>query len=124
MLTHVQIVHVPVSDQDRAKGFYVDQLGLSVIADLQMGPHGRWLQVAPSGGATSLALVLGNGEDAPTSATVVLESDDIEADIAVLRERGVDLPEQIEEMPWARAIQFTDPDGNHLTLQTPATAQG
>lgn len=124
MLTHVQIVHVPVSDQDRAKDFYVDQLGLSVIADMQMGPHGRWLQVAPAGAVTSLALVPGTGGGEAGSATVVLESDDFEVDIAVLRERGVDLPEQIEEMPWARAIQFTDPDGNHLALQTPAAAQG
>lgn len=121
MLTQVQLIHVPVTDQDRAKDFYVDRLGLSVIADLQMGPHGRWLQVAPSGVATSLALVPGNGEDA---ATVVFESDDLEGDITALRERGVDLPGQIEDMPWARAIQFTDPDGNHLALQTPATAQG
>lgn len=124
MLTHVQIVHVPVSDQDRAKDFYVDRLGMSVIADMNMGPHGRWLQVAPAGAATSLALVPGDESIALGSATVVFESDDIEADIAELRKRGMDLPDQIEDMPWARAIRFTDPDGNQLALQTPVGAQG
>lgn len=124
MLTHVQVVHVPVSDQDRAKDFYVDRLGMSVIADLHMGPHGRWLQVAPAGAATSLALVPGDGSSAPGSATLVFETDDIEEDVAQLRERGLDLPEQIEDMPWARAIRFTDPDGNNLVLQTPVAGQG
>lgn len=124
MPTHVQIVHVPVSDQDRAKDFYVDRLGMSVIADMTMGPHGRWLQVAPSGAATTIALVPGDDSSTPGSATLVFETTDIEADVAQLRKRGLDLPDEIEDMPWARAIRFTDPDGNNLVLQTPAAAQG
>lgn len=124
MLTHVQIAHVPVSDQDRAKDFYVDRLGLSVVADMQMGPHGRWLQVSPAGAATSLAIVPGDRDTRPGSATVVFESNDIEADAATLRARGVDLPDQVEELPWARAIRFTDPDGNALALQSPAPRRG
>ena len=123
MLTHVQIVHVPVSDQDLARDFYVDKLGLSVIADMQMGPHGRWLQVAPEGAATSLAIVPGDGETQPGSATVVFESNDIDADAQSLRARGVDLPDEVEQMPWATTIRFADPDGNDLALQTPAAAQ-
>ena len=123
MLTHVQIVHVPVSDQDRAREFYVDKLGLSVAADIQMGPHGRWLQVAPEGAATSLAIVPGYGETHPGDATVTFESNNIEADAQALRARGVDLPDQIEQMPWAKAIRFTDPDGNDLALQTPTATQ-
>ncbi|MDS1272345.1 glyoxalase superfamily protein [Lipingzhangella sp. LS1_29] len=124
MLTHVQIIQVPVSDQDRAKDFYVDMLGLSVVADMQMGPHGRWLQVAPAGAATSLAIVPGHTVAPPGSATVVFESDDIEADAQALRARGVDLPEQVEQMPWATTVRFTDPDGNDLALQTPTAAPG
>ena len=121
MLTHIQIVHVPASDQDRAKDFYVERLGLSVVADVPMGPHGRWLQVAPAGAATSLAIIPGGGNTKPGSATVVLESDDIEADVQALRARGVDLPDRLEQMPWgATTIRFADPDGNDLALQTPA----
>lgn len=89
-----------------------------------MEPHGRWLQVAPAGAATSLALVPGDDTNAPGSATLVFETDDIEADVAQLRGRGLDLPDQIEDMPWARAIRFTDPDGNNLVLQTPVAGQG
>ncbi|MEV0675253.1 glyoxalase superfamily protein [Actinosynnema sp. NPDC050436] len=123
MLTHVQVVHIPVSDQDRAKEFYVDRLGLAVVADLPGGPHGRWLQVAPPGAASTLAIVPGSGDNQPGSAAVVFETDDIEADVAALRGRGVDLPEHVEEMWWARSVRFTDPDGNHLALQTRTTAQ-
>lgn len=124
MLTAVQIVHIPVSDQDRAEDFYVNRLGLSVVADVPSGHHGRWLQVALPGAATSLAIVPGTDDRVPGSAAVVFESDDIDADVAALRNRGVDLPGRVEQMPWARAIRFTDPDGNHLALQTRTTAQG
>ncbi|KIP52863.1 VOC family protein [Leucobacter komagatae] len=118
MLTVVQVVHVPVSDQDRAKDFYVDRLGLVVVADLDMGPHGRWLQVAPEGAATSLALIPDEGSSPPAPATVVFESTDIEADAQLFRTRGVDLPNAIEEMPWATTLRFEDPDGNQLALQS------
>ena len=56
MLQQVQIIQVPVSDQQAAYDFCVGKLGLSVVADVAMGPHGRWLQVAPEGAATTLAL--------------------------------------------------------------------
>lgn len=118
MLTFVQVVHVPVSDQDRAKDFYVNGLGLVVVADIDMGPHGRWLQVAPQGAATSLALIPDDGSSSSASATVVFESTDIEADAQLFRTRGIDLPNAIEEMPWATTLRFEDPDRNQLALQS------
>ena len=125
MLTHVQIVHVPVSDQDRALDFYVRQLGMAVVTDLSMGPHGRWLQVVPEGAATSLALVPGTAAVPPGSVFgLVFETDDLDGDVAELRDRGVQLPSEIDDMPWGRAVQFTDPDGNHLVLQSPAVRHG
>lgn len=123
MLTHVQIVHVPVLDQDRAKAFYVDRLGLVVVADMEMGPHGRWLQVAPEGASTSLALVPRDGTAQSGVATVVFESTDVEADAETLRTKGVDLPKPIEQMPWATALRFEDPDGNHIALQSSTVAK-
>lgn len=119
MLTHVQIVQVPVSDQQMAYDFYVSRLGLEVVADVEMGPHGRWLQVAPGGAATTLALVPGDERNlAGGGSAVVFESDDIDHDVASLSERGVAFPEGVEDMPWARAARFADPDGNVLVLQT------
>lgn len=125
MIDHVQIVHIPVSDQDRARAFYADTLKLTVIADMEMGPHGRWLQVAPEGAQTSLALVPG---EAPLTAGslrgMVLQTSDIDATVTRLRRHGVEFPDGIEDMPWARAARFTDPDGNELVLQTAALQGG
>jgi catechol 2,3-dioxygenase-like lactoylglutathione lyase family enzyme len=116
MLTHIQIVNVPVADQSAAYEFYVERLGLAVIADVDGGPHGRWLQVGPTGSATSLALT--PAADAGRLGGLVLQTDDIEADVATLTERGIRFEHGIEDMPWARAARFTDQDGNQLALQT------
>ena len=50
-------VIVPVTDQDRALEFYVGTLGFEVRIDGPFGDGGRWLEVAPPGAATTLALV-------------------------------------------------------------------
>jgi predicted enzyme related to lactoylglutathione lyase len=125
VIDHVQIVHVPVSDQDRARAFYADTLGLTVIADMEMGPHGRWLQVGPEGAQTSLALVPGDASlTAGSLRGTVLQTTDIDATVEQLREHGVEFPHGIEDMPWARTARFADPDGNELVLQTPAPRGG
>ena len=51
-ITHIQLLSVPVTDQDRARDFYVDTLGFDLVADNPMGPDRRWVQVAPKGGQT------------------------------------------------------------------------
>lgn len=119
MLTDVQIINVPVSDQDAAHDFYVGTLGLSVLADEHMGPHGRWLQLAPAReGAASLALTTDQSASGSLRG-LVFTTDDIEGDVGRLADAGVAFPDGIEDMPWARAARFTDPDGNQLVLQTP-----
>lgn len=118
MITNVQIINVPVTDQDRAREFYVDTLGLDLVADLSMGPHGRWLQVGASGARTTLAL---EPDLMPAGSLrgLVLETADIDAAVAQLQTRGVEFPAGIEDMPWARVARFADPDGNGLALQSP-----
>ncbi len=56
-ITDVRTVGVPVSDQDRAIDFYVGTLGFEKRLDVDMGGGRRWIEVAPSGAATSIALV-------------------------------------------------------------------
>ncbi|PGH41151.1 hypothetical protein COO58_28110 [Micromonospora sp. WMMA1996] len=118
-VNHVQIVSVPVSDQDRARDFYVDVLGLDLVRDNPMGPGGRWVQVAPKGAATTLTLVTWF-ESMPAGSLrgLVLESDDLDADVVRLRERGVVFAEDgIQVAPWGRYVTFADPDGNGIALQ-------
>lgn len=120
-ITRVQLFSVPVTDQDRAKAFYVDVLGLSVMADSQMGPDQRWVQLAPSGGETAITLVTWF-ETMPAGSLkgLVLETDDLESDVERLRGSGV-VPSEIQEAPWGVFVTFDDPDGNGIVLQTTRT---
>ena len=81
-VTRIGTVIVPVSDQDRALEFYVGTLGFEVRIDGAFGDGGRWLEVAPPGAATTLALVPGDAME------VSLATADADADHAALRARG------------------------------------
>ncbi|MCM0678061.1 glyoxalase superfamily protein [Micromonospora phytophila] len=119
-VTHVQLISVPVSDQDRARDFYVDVLGFDLVRDNPMGPGGRWVQVAPKGATTSLTLVTWFPTMPPGSLKgLVLETDDLDGDVAALRGRGVVFADGgIQRAPWGRYATFDDPDGNGIVLQS------
>jgi catechol 2,3-dioxygenase-like lactoylglutathione lyase family enzyme len=119
-ISHVQLFSIPVSDQDRARDFYVDTLGFELVAETQMGPEMRWVQVRPVGAATSLTLVTWFPTMAPGSSKgTVLETDSLERTIATLREKGLPIGE-IETAPWGRFVTIDDPDGNGIVLQETA----
>lgn len=118
-ITRASVVSIPVSDQDRARDFYVDVLGCELIDDSPMGPGMRWVRVAPRGAATSFTLVTWFATMPPGSLKgLVLETDDLEGDVAALRAAGVEIDGDIQDQPWGRFVTFDDPDGNGLVLQT------
>lgn len=122
--THVLLLSVPVSDQDAARDFYVDVLGFELVRDETMGPAMRWVQVALRGGQTALTLVTWfPSMPAGSLRGLVLETDDLDGDAARLAEHGVAVEGGIQEAPWGRYVQFTDPDGNGLILQA-STGRG
>jgi catechol 2,3-dioxygenase-like lactoylglutathione lyase family enzyme len=57
MIRHLQVVSIPVADQDRAKRFYEDQLGFTLRADQPMDENRRWVALAPPRGQTAISLV-------------------------------------------------------------------
>jgi catechol 2,3-dioxygenase-like lactoylglutathione lyase family enzyme len=123
-ITHIQLFSLPVSDQDRARDFYVDTLGFELVADTAMGPDMRWVQVRPPGSQASITLVTWFPTMPPGAAKgTVLETDDLDADVTALRARGVSI-EAVQEAPWGRFVTFDDPDGNGLVLQASAAAAG
>src|SRR5258708_40296641 len=89
-VTHLGTVAVPVADQDRALAFYTDVLGFEKRRDMPFGPGQRWIEVAPPGAVTSLALV-STSEEQPTGAPtgIRLINEDAECDHAALAARGV-----------------------------------
>lgn len=119
----VLLFSVPVTDQDRARDFYVDVLGFELANDQVMGPGMRWVQVRPRGGQTSITLV-GWFPTMPAGSLrgMVLETADLDGDTARLTERGVTIDGGVQQAPWGRYVQFTDPDGNGIVLQASAAA--
>jgi catechol 2,3-dioxygenase-like lactoylglutathione lyase family enzyme len=123
-ITHLQLMSIPVTDQDRARHFYVDVLGFTLVRDNHMGPAQRWIQVAPEGAATSITLV--NWFESMPAGSIgglVLESDDLDADIARLTDQGVPVSD-VQDEPWGRYVTLKDPDGNGLVLQTTKMLRG
>jgi catechol 2,3-dioxygenase-like lactoylglutathione lyase family enzyme len=114
----LELVAVPVSDVDRAKSFYVEQVGFNADHDHRLGEHVRFIQLTPPGSACSIAIGSGITDVQPGAAPgITLKVDDIDGLRAQLAERGVNIGE-VEDMPWgARHAHFTDPDGNPWDLQ-------
>jgi catechol 2,3-dioxygenase-like lactoylglutathione lyase family enzyme len=114
----VTVVSVPVSDQDRAKAFYVDTLGFRLIRDDDSVPGIRWVQVAPKAGTTALTLVTWFGTmPAGSLRGLVLACDDLDAEYQRLNAAGVQFDSPPQRQPWATEAVFRDPDGNLLVLQ-------
>jgi predicted enzyme related to lactoylglutathione lyase len=113
----LELITVPVSDVDRAKAFYVDQVGFNPDHDHVVSDELRFVQLTPPGSACSIAIGRGLTEVTPGSVQglqVVVE--DIEAARAALVEGGVDVTE-IQDFPWGRFVFFSDPDGNGWAVQ-------
>ena len=114
-ITGVRTVGIPVSDQDRALAFYTGTLGLEHRLDVPLGDGERWVEVAPAGSATSVALVhTHKGDPIGVETGVRFASQDVPADHAQLRANGVDVDELIPS-PVAMFV-FRDPDGNRLEM--------
>jgi catechol 2,3-dioxygenase-like lactoylglutathione lyase family enzyme len=118
-ITQVATAMVPVTDQDRAIEFYVEKLGFEKRADVPFGDGNRWVEVAPAGGATTIALVQPRkGEAAGVETRIAFDSKDADADHATLRERGVDVDAEVMRMggPVPPMFFFRDQDGNRLLI--------
>ena len=114
----IELIHVPVSDVDRAIEFYVDKVGFNLDHDQRVSDELRFVQLTPPGSACSIAFGEGLGATlAPGSLDVIqVVIDDADAALEQLREQGVDA-EGVDEQAWGRVVTFRDPDGNRWTLQ-------
>src|SRR5919109_1667427 len=91
-ITAVHTVGVPVTDQERALEFYVGKLGFEKRMDASFGPGQRWIEVAPPGAVTTIALVpTREGVPAGVETGIRFTSEDADADHADLHARGVDV---------------------------------
>lgn len=124
----LEVVLVPVSDVDRAKRFYSEQVGFVVDHDTRVSDELRVVQLTPPGSACSIVVGSGLTEAAPGSAAgLQLVVTDVDAARAELAARGVSVsPVQHFEDgrrvdgrggDWNSFIFFSDPDGNGWAVQ-------
>jgi catechol 2,3-dioxygenase-like lactoylglutathione lyase family enzyme len=113
----IELVAIPVTDVDRAKAFYVDQVGFHADHDHQVHPGLRFVQLTPPGSACSIVLGTGITEMPPGSQKGVQV---VVADAAAARrqllDNGVEASE-VDVQPWGSFVRFSDPDGNTWALQ-------
>src|SRR5512132_3725969 len=98
MIGGVTQVVVEVEDQERAKGFWTEQLGFELAQDTPYGQE-RWLEVRTPDQAVTLVLGLRQGErptpphpSLPTS-NVMFYAQDLQHTYQELTARGVEFPQ-------------------------------
>lgn len=113
----LELVPVPVTDVDRAKAFYVDQIGFNADHDQQVNPELRFVQLTPPGSACSIYIGTGLTEMAPGSQKgLQLVVKDVAAVRQELMARGVETGD-VDVQSWGSFIYFSDPDGNTWAVQ-------
>ena len=124
----LEVVPVPVTDVDRAKRFYSEQVGFGVDHDTKLSDEMRVVQLTPPGSGCSIVISVGLFDAAPGSIKgLQLVVSDVDAARSGLAERGVDVSEIMHfdngsYLPgrggdWNSFIYFDDPDGNSWTIQ-------
>lgn len=113
----LELVAIPVSDVDRAKAFYADQVGFTLDHDHEVSDEIRFVQITPPGSGCSISIGRGITDAAPGSVRgMQLVVADIQAAHDHLASRGVDVSE-VQEFPWGLFVFFADPDGNQWAVQ-------
>ena len=113
----IELVAIPVTDVDRAKAFYVEQVGFHADHDYQVTDALRFVQLTPPGSACSIVLGTGITQMPPGSQKgVQCVVADVEAARQQLIANGVQASD-VDVQPWGSFVTFSDPDGNTWALQ-------
>ena len=121
-VTGILNVSVPVADHERALAFYRDTLGFEVRRDATFGPGMRWVEVAPEGAQSTIALAPPGDGPTRVDSGIRLATADAEAMHRELRSQGVDVDDDILRIPSVPPMfGFRDVDGNRLyAVEVPA----
>ena len=113
----IELVAIPVTDVDRAKSFYVEQVGFNADHDYQVNEQLRFVQLTPPGSACSVVLGTGITEMPPGSQKgVQMVVPAASAARQQLIDHGVQASD-VDVQPWGSFVYFSAPDGNTWSLQ-------
>ena len=118
VIDDVMTIGIPVSDEDQTLEFYLDKLGFEKRRDVPLPQFGgRWIEVAPSDAAVTIALVPAR-EDAPAGVQtgIRLQTADAEGVHARLQEREVEVGELLRWPGVPPMFAVRDQDGNGLEI--------
>jgi predicted enzyme related to lactoylglutathione lyase len=112
----IEIISIPVTDQQRAKEFYL-ALGFEIVVEAPFEGDKQWIQMAfPGNKGISITLVTWFDNMTPGSVNgFVIKTDDIDKDIADLTAKGY-TAHPAEKTPWGLFATVIDPDGNRISL--------
>ena len=102
----VEIIMIPVSDQQKAKEFYI-KLGFQLIMEAPMEHGESWIQLGLPGTNTTISLAKFQG--------IICETDNIEKEVDELKAKGIEV-DKIDNTPWGKFAWLKDLDGNSLCL--------
>ena len=116
----LELVPIPVTDVDRAKAFYEEQVGFHVDLDVRPANGVRIVQLTPPGSACSIVIGTGMGEISGVQPGTIKGLHLVVADINKAREelasRGVAVG-KVDDLGGVLYVHFSDPDGNTWLLQ-------
>jgi catechol 2,3-dioxygenase-like lactoylglutathione lyase family enzyme len=110
----IEIISIPVTDQDKAKEFYV-KLGFQVLMEAPYG-EGKWIQLGFPGQDACITLVTWfPNMPAGSMRGFVIKTDSLEQDIEEFTAQGI-VVGKVDDTPWGKFLSVKDPDGNVLSF--------
>ena len=115
-ITDVRTIGVNVRDQDRALAFFTDTLGFETRLDAPISPTMRWIEVAPPGAGTSIALTATEEAQDGTDTGIRFAVPDAAAEHASMEARGIAVGDLLRWGDVPPMFAFDDPDGNRFYI--------
>jgi lactoylglutathione lyase len=123
-ISDIRTIGIPVVDQEKAMAFYIDKLGFETRLDVPMGESARWIEVAPSDAAITIALIRAHdGLPAGVETGIRFTTRDAESNQADFLARGIDTDEVLRWPGVPAMFAFRDQDGNGLEVVEVPTTQ-
>jgi len=115
-IVDVRAIAINVTDQDKALEFYVDTLGFEKRLDAPISPTMRWIEVAPTGASTSIALANDGTTEIGSDTGIRFTVPDAEVEHAAMHERGVVVGDLLRWDGVPPMYTLDDPDGNRFYI--------
>ncbi len=112
MITEIAFTGIPVKDIARARAFYEGVLGLKKTMD---SAGGKWIEYEIGTGTLGLGSYPG-WEPSAQGTSIAFEVDDLDAEMARLKAKGVAVVMDVMDTPVCRFAMIADPDGNKILI--------